>query len=1000
MEKLVAEKLRKGYVESAGAPAAAAAPGPAPQLVVAPAPAPVAAPEPDPVPVPGPAPAPALDVTRSIALDPLDALWVTWRERSPLPLPSLRPFDRREITDGILRLQRERFARGPWRWDLAGAGVVPTLSVEGARFWLAAMLRPAAILGRPYSDDPRPDPDEVVRALEAFGSEIPLDLDALQTVLSASGSLAPEGIVPLAALLTPEDLVELLTRERRSDHPGRAALMGRWLCAGYRRYVLPYLSADEMARLRQQLLPRLDPAGWDTATNRAPNGAYYLGAMLGAHEPLRRLVEGWPDERFRGRPGSGYDDRPQEIIFGLGSAEEVERQMRRLGFLLRQPEHVRAWLAHTGYGALDLVRDSVLAVERREPATELCEALGLVVAPEAAPLMLELLHTSRAPDVAREWLDRHPAQAVAGLLPLAAGRERFSREAAEFLRRLSRQGQRPRIEGALTALEADGSLPAESAVRLRETLFEREDDHPLLDESSTPDWLTRALGESGAGGRGAPKVVPWARGEYLPPVLVGDRRLSAAQADALVGALEGSTLERPHPLVTAVKEHADRPSGEAFAWDVFEAWLGEGAPARQVWALNALGLLGGDRTALKLAPLIQVWPGEGQHRRAVAGLDCLRAIGTDTALMQINAIAERVKFKGLRARAVECMEGIARDRRLSRAELEDRIVPDCGLDAQGQRSFDFGPRRFAFALGPGMKPLLRDEAGALRPDLPRPNSRDDAVLAETAVAEWRLLKRQVAEVARVQALRLEQAMVTGRRWSAAELEALLVRHPLQTHLVRLLVWGTYSVDGKQLRDTFRVTEDLTYAGPDDATFELPPGATVGIVHPLHLDEGQRTAWSELLGDYEVVPPFTQLGRPLYRLEGGEAQGTVITRFEEVEVPAQALVFTLEKLGWQRGLPEDAGVVHFHTRAYSGAGVTAVVEYEDGVPVGYMEGWEDQRLARVYFLPYVLGGSPTWGAYNIGQYPQPKDAVPLGGVDAVAVSEVLSDLSGIVARAGA
>ena len=520
--------------------------------------------------------------------------------------------------------------------------------------------------------------------------------------------------------------------------------------------------------------------------------------MLGAHEPLRRLVQGWPDGRYRGQVGGAFYERPQEIVFGLGSAEEVERQMRRLGLMLRQPEYVRAWLAHTGYGALDLVRDSVLAVERREPASELCAALGLVVAPETAPLMLELMHTSRAPGVAREWLDQHPAQAVAGLLPLAAGGERLSREAAEFLRRLSRQGQRPQIEGALTALAADGSLPAESAARLRETLFEREDDRPPLDESSTPDWLTRALGESGAGGRGAPaKEVPWARGEYLPPVLVGDRRLSPAQADALVAALEGSTLERPHPLVTAVQEHADGPSCEAFAWGLFEAWLGEGAPARQGWALSALGLLGGDRTALKLAPLIQVWPGEGQHRRAVAGLDCLRAIGTDTALMQINAIAERVKFKGLRARAVECMEGIARDRGLTRAELEDRIVPDCGLDARGQRSFDFGPRRFAFALGPGMKPLLRDEAGALRPDLPRPNSRDDAALAEAAIGEWKLLKRQVAEVARVQALRLEQAMVTGRRWKAAEFESLLVRHPLLTHLVRLLVWGTYGGDGSR-----------------------------------------------------------------------------------------------------------------------------------------------------------------------------------------------------------
>ena len=52
-----------------------------------------------------------------------------------------------------------------------------------------------------------------------------------------------------------------------------------------------------------------------------------------------------------------------------------------------------------------------------------------------------------------------------------------------------------------------------------------------------------------------------------------------------------------------------------------------------------------------LAPLIRAWPGEGQHARAVLGLECLRAIGSETALMQIHGIAQRVPFKGLKAKA-------------------------------------------------------------------------------------------------------------------------------------------------------------------------------------------------------------------------------------------------------------------------------------------------------------------------------------------------------------
>ena len=77
-----------------------------------------------------------------------------------------------------------------------------------------------------------------------------------------------------------------------------------------------------------------------------------------------------------------------------------------------------------------------------------------------------------------------------------------------------------------------------------------------------------------------------------------------------------------------------------------------------------------------------------------------------------------------------------------------------------------------------MKPMVRDEAGKLKDDLPKPGAKDDPALAGAAVDEWKRLKKQIREVVKVQAERLEQAMVTGRRWKPDDFESLLVRHPL------------------------------------------------------------------------------------------------------------------------------------------------------------------------------------------------------------------------------
>ena len=267
--------------------------------------------------------------------------------------------------------------------------------------------------------------------------------------------------------------------------------------------------------------------------------------------------------------------------------------------------------------------------------------------------------------------------------------------------------------------------------------------------------------------------------------------------------------------------------------------------------------------------MVRAWPGESQHQRAVFGLECLRAIGTDAALMQLNGIAQKLTFKALKAKAAEMMEAIARDRGLSRAELEDRIVPDCDLDERGGRVFDFGPRQFRFALGPEMKPMVRDEAGKLKDDLPKPDAKDDAARAAAAVEAWKQLKKQVREVAKVQAERLEQAMVTGRRWTPGRLRVAAGPPPADDQpgppraLGRLRRAGQAGLDlprhrGARLRRRERGAPIGWTAWPRS-----------GVVHPLHLTDEQRSAWGEIFGDYEIIPPFPQLGRAVHRLEPGE-----------------------------------------------------------------------------------------------------------------------------------
>jgi predicted DNA-binding WGR domain protein len=747
--------------------------------------------------------------------------------------------------------------------------------------------------------------------------------------------------------------------------------------------VVSRLDAAQRESLRKLLRKRLKSLTWPLGSHyQPPEAAFFLAARLGLHDEMLALVSSWPDDAYVGKDWDHtHYHMPQWIVFGLGSPDLVNTHMRRLRLPLRSPDYFRAWLAHTEYSQLDYLAENILAEKNKDHVDPLVETLCLVKAPEAAGPMLEVKLGAKVTKHALNWLITQTGHAIAGLLPVAAGRGQLAEAAVDFLRAAKKQGH-----GALIEQQVK-QAPAEVAERIRTLVLEHAEKtyEPL---TAPPPWLARALSTPVTASSPVPA---WVEAHDLPPIVVDGKRLTENHVAQVLNDLRFSTLTAPPPLLKALKANGDRASLDAFVWRIFERWMTAGAPSKEKWGLLALGQIGGDAVALKLAPLVRAWPGESQHPRAVLGLECLRAMGSDGALMVLNGIAQKLKFKGLQNKAREMMDAIAADRGFTRDQLEDRIVPDLDLDARGRREFDFGPRRFALAIGNDLKPQIRDDAGKVRDDLPKPSAKDEAEKAAAAVEEWKLLKKQLRDALKVQSFRLEQAMVTGRRWTPTEFETLLLRHPLLIHLVRRLLWGGFDAGGKLVR-TFRVTEEQECVDVDDRPASLDGLAVIGIVHPLQLSEEQRTRWGQVFGDYEILPPFPQLGRATYRPEKAEADATSITRFAKVKVPGVSVASLLEGNGWQRGRLEDHGDFHDFTKQFPAANQTAIVEVEPGLWASNIGDLTEQSLPNCAFVSGLE--RPFW--WWLHQREKQK-MLPMKKVDAVVFSEVLADLHALAAK---
>ncbi|MER5743578.1 DUF4132 domain-containing protein [Streptomyces sp. NPDC002225] len=557
---------------------------------------------------------------------------------------------------------------------------------------------------------------------------------------------------------------------------------------------------------------------------------------------------------------------------------------------------------------------------------------------------------------ARSWFARHGVAAAPLLVPDAVGRAGAARRAAEQALALIAS-----VHGDDVVRGAARTYGAQAAAAVEELL--------------SVDPLERALPAR------MPVLPDWADPAVLPQIVV--RSGGALPAAAVRHALMALALSKPdevYPGVAALTGTATAASLAEFAWALFEQWRLANMPAKESWALHALGLLGDDGTVRLLTPIVRSWPGEGAHHRAVEGLDVLASIGSDVALLHLHGISQRVKFKALKVRAQEKIAEVAAGLGLTGEQLADRLVPDFGLDADGSTVVDYGTRSFRVGFDEQLRPYVLDGDGKRRKDLPKPGARDDAELAPAERKRFMALKKDVRTVAPDQVRRLEAAMVGGRSWTAQEFRELFVGHPLLGHLVRRLVWLSGAEDAGPV--AFRVAEDGTFTDVEDAVFALPDGAAVRLAHPLHLGDA-LTAWSEVFAGHGILQPFPQLGRAVFTLAEEESGAYRLPGFEGVKVPV-GKVLGLERRGWRRGVPQDAGVERWISKRLAND-CYLVVALNPGIAAGVVDMFPEQTLETVW-----LDDRPD-------DHWQDRDhTLRFAGLDPVTLSELLGDLTGLTA----
>lgn len=326
------------------------------------------------------------------------------------------------------------------------------------------------------------------------------------------------------------------------------------------------------------------------------------------------------------------------------------------------------------------------------------------------------------------------------------------------------------------------------------------------------------------------------------------------------------------------------------AWQLIEQWQASGVPKEDLWALDALLVVGNETTDRRLTAFLRPLRLPTAIKRALDVLAQRGSLAGGYGLVE----AERSRLeKPVREHATRLLDAWCTDHCLNRDQIDDRSVSELGLGNDRAVTFDFGPRQIAVRLNRDLQPAFFDHTGNKLKGFPRGAKSDDSDLATQANGNWKAIRSEIREIVAHEATRLEAAMGTGRTWTLSELQTAFLDHALLGSLAIRLVWSVAG-DGTDPPVTFRFAEDGTLAGPDDELVNLAPDAAVCVGHPARFGPRLTARWGEIFGDYETLQPFDQLSRQCFV----DASAHALERYPDRRVNGGELR-RLGKRGWTR-----------------------------------------------------------------------------------------------------
>ncbi|HVP46041.1 MAG TPA: DUF4132 domain-containing protein [Bryobacteraceae bacterium] len=289
-------------------------------------------------------------------------------------------------------------------------------------------------------------------------------------------------------------------------------------------------------------------------------------------------------------------------------------------------------------------------------------------------------------------------------------------------------------------------------------------------------------------------------------------------------------------------------------------------------------------SALKKIPML----GAVSQKVGNACVNVLAELPGLEPVSQLSRLGQRVKYDTAQRLIDKALARAAETAGVSREQLEEMSVSDCGLSAEGTLSERFGDYfvRVSVEDTTSLAFHWSDAQGEALKSVP-------AYVKEHHAEEWKDFVRSLKCMEKMLAAhraRIERLLLSQRTLSIETLQSCYLMHPLLADMSRRLIW--------QFESGLGIWHNGRVIGDTEREIDLSAQKTARLWHPISSDVQMVLHWRCWLEDHGVRQPFKQAHREVYLITEAERQtATYSNRFATHVLRQHIFAAICEQRGW-------------------------------------------------------------------------------------------------------